>query len=277
MKVPINALRLSRHCPQGYKAQSSLPLRRMLLEHPVDMEIPVRETEDRAYEILGLPEIWHAARHAGATHVQVRVLSPLTEEEERILVAHSYTVRTSRRNAMQLARDIAADYEELKTHTTRAMALAASLHNLGRSQASHLLRLLNLPDDVQALIEKDRLGERHARELTRLKNARRQRALAQRIVHEGLSTRETKALVDEHLQRHVPQKSRPEDPADAYANDPDVKRLAIEVGELIGCRVSFTPGVMHVEHSTLDDLQLLLQRLRATRRPEPHGPFEESD
>ena len=67
---------------------------------------------------------------------------------------------------------------------------------LGRSRpaVSNLLRLLELPEPVQELVEQGALSEGHARAVLMADGARARREVAERVVAEGLSVRQTEEL-----------------------------------------------------------------------------------
>ena len=68
---------------------------------------------------------------------------------------------------------------------------------VGRSRAavSNLLRLLELPDDVQRMVEQGELSEGHARALLGLPGHEERRKAARVVAAQGLSVRQTEALV----------------------------------------------------------------------------------
>jgi ParB family chromosome partitioning protein len=68
---------------------------------------------------------------------------------------------------------------------------------VGRSRAavSNLLRLLELPDDVQRMIEQGELSEGHGRALLALPGHEQRRRTARLVTAQGLSVRQTEALV----------------------------------------------------------------------------------
>src|SRR5690606_6613369 len=68
---------------------------------------------------------------------------------------------------------------------------------VGRSRAavSNLLRLLELAPEVADMVEKRQLEMGHARALLGLANRRQQLEAARSVVEQGLSVRETEALV----------------------------------------------------------------------------------
>jgi ParB family chromosome partitioning protein len=66
---------------------------------------------------------------------------------------------------------------------------------LDRSTISNLIRLLDLPEDVQAKVHANQLTQGHARALLALNDPEAQRAACQRVIAESLSVRQTESLV----------------------------------------------------------------------------------
>src|SRR5439155_24672708 len=67
---------------------------------------------------------------------------------------------------------------------------------VGRSRVSvsNLIRLLELPDDLLAMLERGELSEGHGRALLQARSADLQRGIARDIRDRGLSVREAEAL-----------------------------------------------------------------------------------
>ena len=88
---------------------------------------------------------------------------------------------------------------------------------LGKSRAAvtNTLRLVHLPEKIQALLGEGKLSEGHARALLGLETEEQMVQLAQRVVDEKLSVRKTEELVREMLgnpretsERHDPERQR---------------------------------------------------------------------
>ncbi|HEX9195327.1 MAG TPA: chromosome partitioning protein ParB, partial [Azonexus sp.] len=110
----------------------------------------------------------------------------------------------------------------------------------------------------QEMLMTGKLDMGHARALLPLSGAQ-QVALAQRIVHKGLSVREAERLV-QHLLN--PPKKHP-----AQAVDRDLLRLQEELSDDLGANVAIRSnkkgaGKMTIEFGSLDQLDGLLARLR---------------
>lgn len=64
-----------------------------------------------------------------------------------------------------------------------------------RTFVTNYLRLLRLPEDIQRLVEENKLSMGHARTLLSLDDPDQQRRLAKGIIDKGLSVRETERLI----------------------------------------------------------------------------------
>jgi len=122
-----------------------------------------------------------------------------------------------------------------------------------RTTITNFLRLLQLPGDIQQLVGERRLSPGHARCLVGLPEST-QREVAEKIVAQGMSVRET-----ERLTQRLTEPRRPKTPKESAALDPNV-RAAIEAMErALGTRVrivsrSGSSGRIEIEYYSTEDL-----------------------
>ncbi len=136
-------------------------------------------------------------------------------------------------------------------------ALGKLLHK-SRSHVANLMRLLDLPLSVRAMVADGRLSMGHARALIGAPDAEQ---FAEMIVARGLSVRETEVLVKKaKTPREIEYKSMPERGSNA-----DIVLLERQLGDLLGLKVSIThrngSGQVAVSYATLDQLDMICQRL----------------
>lgn len=140
------------------------------------------------YEIVAGERRWRAARMAGLGHVPALV-RPL---EDRAVLAIGLIENIQREGlnpideANALARLIA---EVGLTHEQCAEAVGRS-----RASVSNMLRLLNLCSEVQDMLRHGQIEMGHGRALLTLDETT-QEELASRVIRDGLSVRDTEALV----------------------------------------------------------------------------------
>lgn len=163
--------------------------------------IVVRPLAEGGYEIIAGERRWHAARRAGVERIPALLRS--ADERERLELALVENVVREDLNPLELARAIAALVEDFgQTHSQVAATLGRS-----RPAVTNLLRLLELPDPVQEMVEDGRLAEGHARAILMADGAKARRELAERVVDEGLSVRQAEAAARGGTTR-APERSR---------------------------------------------------------------------
>ncbi len=134
--------------------------------------------------------------------------------------------------------------------------------SVGRSRASvsNLLRLLELSEEVKALVDQGLLEMGHARALLALTGAK-QLEVARKVAHRGLSVRETERLV----KRLLNESQTP--PAQAANKDPDVRRIEDDLSARLGAKVSIQyntrgKGKLVVNYNSLDELDGILDHIK---------------
>jgi ParB family chromosome partitioning protein len=175
-------------------------------------------------------------------------------DEQALAMALIENIQRENLNPLEEAQGLQRLIDEFGlTHQQAADAVGRS-----RPAASNLLRLLQLNRLVQDMLMAGKLDMGHARALLPVAGAQ-QVALAQRIVHKGLSVRETERLVQHLL--NPPRKS-PERPVDR-----DLLRLQEELSDGLGANVAIRAngkgaGRVTIEFGSLDQLDGLIARLR---------------
>lgn len=145
----------------------------------------VRPSGD-GYEIVAGERRWRAAQQAQLHDLPVLVRE--FSDTEVLEVAIIENIQRADLNPIEEA----AGYKQLMDrfgHTQEKMAEALGK---SRSHIANLLRLLQLPDDIQSFVVDGSLSAGHARALI---TAEDPSALARKVVSGGLSVRATEALV----------------------------------------------------------------------------------
>jgi ParB family chromosome partitioning protein len=145
----------------------------------------VRELSNDRYELIAGERRWRAARKAGIERVPVVVRD--SDEADRLEVALIENMVREDLNPVEEARACAALVEDLGV-TKEELG-----RRVGRSrpQISNLVRLLDLPDEVLAMLEDGRLTEGHGRAILQVGDHEARRALARAAVDQDWSVRRT--------------------------------------------------------------------------------------
>jgi ParB family transcriptional regulator, chromosome partitioning protein len=145
----------------------------------------VRPLDDGRYELVAGERRWRAAQKAGIDRVPAVVRS--SPEDERLQVALIENMVREDLNPVEEARACAALVDDL------GISKEELARRVGRSRAaiSNLIRLLDLPDPVLALLERGELSEGHGRAILQVSDQDRRVKLAKQAATEGWSVRDT--------------------------------------------------------------------------------------
>ena len=156
--------------------------------------LPAGASGTARYEIVAGERRWQAAKLAGLKDIPVIVRQ--LSDQEAVAVALIENIQREELTAAEEARSL----KRLTTEFSLTQQEVADSIGRSRAAVSNLMRLLDLPEPVVALIDSKVLGMGHARALLGLRgNAERER-LAQRVAERGLSVRETESLVRKTLE-----------------------------------------------------------------------------
>ena len=252
--LPVDVIRRGKHQPRRIVEQSTLEeLAHSVRARGIVQPIVVRPAGPGSFEIVAGERRWRAAQMAGLHEVPAVVRE--CSDREAAAVALIENIQREDLNPIEEAQGYRTLADEFGlTHQELADAVGRS-----RSAVSNALRLLDLNEDVRALVERGDLDMGHARALLALSGAAQSEAAAE-VVKRGLSARETEKLVRSKATR----KSAPA----PVTRDPDVVRIETELGERLGAKIRIDhkakkgAGSVTIHYSSLDALDGILERIR---------------
>lgn len=159
-----------------------------LEQHGMIQPLVVRRHGER-YQLISGERRLRAAIKAGWQTVPVQVRD--ADDRQMSEVAIVENLQRKDLNALEKAQSFR---QYLQRYGCTQDELAGRL-NVDRSTIANLIRLLELPEPIQAAIHSGTLTQGHARALLPLGDEREQMAFCQRIQDEGLSVRATEELV----------------------------------------------------------------------------------
>ncbi|WP_443025384.1 ParB/RepB/Spo0J family partition protein [Sphingomonas sp. RB3P16] len=205
------------------------------------------------YQIVAGERRWRAAQRARLHEVPVIVRA--FDDTETLEVALVENIQRQDLNAIEEAEAYHRLIEDFG-HTQDALG---KLVNKSRSHIANLLRLLELPRPVQERVVTGTLTMGHARALIGAPDVE---TLADQVVARGLSVRDT-----ERMARAAKPAAR--GPSDGAGRDPDLAALEHQLADLLGVSVRVAHGAkggtLTLAYSTLDQLDMLCQRLTGER------------
>jgi ParB family transcriptional regulator, chromosome partitioning protein len=219
-EIPIGAITVNRRQPRRrFDDQAIRELAESVRAQGIVQPVVVRPVGPGRYELVAGERRWRAAQLAGLATVPALVRE--TGDRDALLLALVENVAREDLSPLEEARAYAALQDEF------GLSLGEIAERVGRSKpsVSNRLRLLDLPDDVLALLEEGVLTEGHARAVLSLPGAEERRRLARRIAERGLTVRAAEQAAREGGARTKPRRAGRVDPGLAARAREALERL----------------------------------------------------
>ncbi|MCO6384194.1 ParB/RepB/Spo0J family partition protein [Oceanicola sp. 502str15] len=205
------------------------------------------------FQIVAGERRWRAAQMAQLHDVPV-IVREFTDEEV-LEVAIIENVQREDLNPI----DEAQGYRQLVDRFGHTQEHLAQALGKSRSHVANLMRLLQLPEDVQRFLRDGKLSSGHARALITAENASE---LAKQVVQKGLSVRDTEKLAKGGKKPSATKAPTP-------TKDADTRALEGDLAANLGLKVAIDhdasgAGRMTISYRDLDDLDALCRVLTAT-------------
>lgn len=222
-------------------------------QHGVLQPLLLRPMPTGGYRIVAGERRWRAARMAGLTEVPA-VIREMTDAEEMLFALIE-----------NLQREDLTPLEEARGYRTLIEAQDFTQEEVSqavgksRPAVTNALRLLNLPEDIQQMLEDGEITAGHARTLLSFKNEEGMRLGAKRA-REGASVRELEALA-----KHLNEAENAQVLPKATRKNQYFEEAQLAVGEYLNRKVKVAgtkkKGTLQIEFYGEEDLQNLLHDL----------------
>ena len=255
-ELPVDLLARSRYQPRVDFSEESLAelaesIRAQGILQPIVVRPPAGQGGETRYEIVAGERRWRAAQLAGLDTVPALVRD--VPDEAAVAIALIENIQRENLNPIEEADALRRLVEEFgMTHEHAAEAVGRS-----RASVSNLLRLLDLPEAVRAMLARRELDMGHARALLAIGSPQLLVEIARRAVRDGWSVRET-----ERAASRVAAQGGPKRATRARAADPNIVRLETELGEKLGAVVAIEHGTkggrIVIRYHSVDELEGIL-------------------
>lgn len=215
------------------------------------------EEPGRYYLIAGERRL-RAAERAGLQSVPAIVRT--ASDQERLELALIENIQRTDLSPLEAAEA----YKNLEENFNLTHEEIAKRVGKNRSSITNTMRLLKLPEIVQKALQNGAISEGHARTLLGCPTEEMQLKILQMVLTEGLSVRQTEALV-----RKMGDPAEPEQPTKKPAVSPEIKSIEETLMQMVGTRVTLHPGknggTIHIHYYSKDELNDLVERFSSFR------------
>jgi ParB family chromosome partitioning protein len=265
-ELPLSSLRPNPYQPRTYIDETALAELAASIEASGLLQPVVVRPRSGGYELIAGERRWRAVERLGWP----RISAVVKDVDDQTLLTLALIENLQRDDLSPI--DEAAGYRRLGDEFRLPQSEIARLVGRNRSTVANLLRLLQLPDEIQAMVHRGELSEGHARALLGVGDGERMLQLARDAVTHGWSVREVEALVS-----GGPRKTDGQGRSAARKNQrgpvaADVKRIEDALRKRLGTDVRVTArrrgrGFLTISYYSNDDLARLLELITG-------APFE---
>lgn len=232
---PVRNLRLSEIEPNRSQPRKDFDdaalaeLSDSIAKHGVLQPLLVRPTASGVYQIVAGERRWRAARMAGISEVPVLIRELSDEETDQMALIEN--LQREDLNAVETAEG----YKRLMEKYGMTQEALSEAVGKSRPAVANMLRLLTLPKDVLLLLKDGALSAGHAKAILSAPEASRSQ-LAERVIKEGLSVRETEKLASK------PEKPKKAVKKESFPKNSFYREMQVAMKEELGRPVRITEG-----------------------------------
>jgi ParB family chromosome partitioning protein len=252
VELPVDAIHANPRQPRKrFDSDAGSGLTESIRAQGVVQPVLVRSRVSGGYELIAGERRWRAARNAGLKTVPAVVRD--ADDRQTLLLGLVENVARENLSPVEEARAYAMLLDEF------GLALGDVAEKVGKSKpaVSNRIRLLELPEDVLAMLERRQLTEGHARAILAVPDHEARRKLAREIVRTGMSVRAA-----ERAARWAGAKTRPRRrPAPL---DPElVARATTAADRITGLSTRIRGGKLEIPFADETELTELVEALEA--------------
>ena len=213
--------------------------------HGIIQPLTVRRLSSGYYQIIAGERRWRAAKLAGLSEIPAVII----EADDRKVMELGLIENLQREDLNPI--EEANGYKVLMSEYGLTQEEAAQRVGKSRPAVANALRLLTLPDPVHLLLEEGKLSAGHARAILAVPSGELQKKLAQKVIAEELSVRQTEAPEP---------KSAAGPDLSIYLREAE-KTLATRFGRKVHIINGRKKGKIELEYYNPEDLNTLLELL----------------
>ena len=195
---------------------------------------------------------WRASKLAGLEYIPA-IIRQVSQQQQLELALIENVQRTDLSPL-----EIAEAYRQLVEDFNLSHEEIAQRVGKDRTTVTNSLRLLKLPQIIQAALAEGRITEGHARALLALPTAQAQHAALQSILNQDLNVRQTEELIRQLIGKRISRPTKPE-------GQPEIKdledRLCHRLGTKVTLRHGKKGGTVTIHYYSDEELDSLVSQL----------------
>ncbi len=251
LDVPVEHIRANPHQPRKEFDEERLDeLADSIKKHGLIQPITVRYIGEKRFELISGERRLRAAKLGGLQEIPAYVRE--ADDEQSMAFALIENIQREELNPLE----VALAYKRLLEEFSHTQAEVAEKVGKNRTTVTNMLRLLSLPDFIQAALASNQITTGHARALITVEDISVQEKLLARIIKQDWSVRQVEDAVRDI---HAPQrKKKPIKPS----SDPFYDEISTRLRRTFSTKVKIKPkkkgGEINIEYYSEEDLERIL-------------------
>lgn len=253
VELDINEIMPNKNQPRRHFDKHKLKaLEDSITTHGIVQPIVVKEL-DKGYEIVAGERRWRASKNAGLKSITAVIRS--LDDLQQAQIALIENVQREDLNDIEEA----MAYESLISEHALTQQDVAKAVGKSRTYITNTLRLLKLDDALQKFVMDGDLSGGHGRALLGVEDEKVRADLAEKVINESLSVRETERLVAKAKQTKNTSLSR--DVKDSFIIEFESDLQSV-FGTKVNIKQGRKKGKIEIEYYNDEDLSRLIQMLK---------------
>lgn len=252
LNVPVEHIRANPHQPRKEFDEERLEeLADSLKKHGLIQPITVRYIGEKRFELISGERRLRAAKLGGMDEIPAYIRE--ADDEQSMAFALIENIQREELNPLE----VAMGYKRLLEEFDYTQAEVANRVGKNRTTVTNMLRLLNLPDFIQAALVSGKITTGHARSLITIEDQTVQQKLLNKIIKLGWSVRQVEDAV-----RELGNSTSKKKPSKTTSKDPFYDEISTRLRRTFSTKVNIKPkakgGEIKIEYYSEEDLERIL-------------------
>ncbi len=251
----ISEIEPNREQPRkSFDEDSIISLAESIKEYGIIQPLIVRSLDNGLYQLVAGERRWRASRMADLQEVPV-IIKELSDEQS-MQIALIENLQRENLNPIEEA----LSFKELIEKYNMKQEYLSKIVGKSRSSISNAIRLLNLPEEIKLMLEKNYISVGHAKVLMSIEDKGLMIEIAEKIIKEELTVRNLESILEKIKSECENSEKKVEKQIDSY-----FKEMEISLKEILGRKVSVkhskNKGALVLEFYDKEDLKELANKL----------------
>jgi len=257
LEVPVAHIRANPSQPRKEFNEKRLDeLADSIRQHGIIQPVTVRYIGEKRFELVSGERRLRACKLAGQQHIPAYIRE--VDDDQILTLALIENIQREDLNPIE----IAMGYKRLVEEMEYTQAEVAGKVGKNRATVTNMLRLLQLPDFIQAALRDELITTGHARALINLMDSVEQKKLLNTIINEDLSVRKVEGYVRnlEKKNKQKKKKKSTDESENPFFNEIS-ERLRRTLSTKVDLKEKKKGGEIRISYYSSDDLERILQLL----------------